>query len=94
MVLARYPNITPDSKMQFMQVSDVENPTSTFKYSDSRLVISKRGRNGHLSVSCSCHSYVVYWIGIWYFVDMNSQLYIRKVIHPTYHACFLSTAIV
>lgn len=37
MVLARYPNITPDSKMQFMQVSDVENPTSTFKYSDSRI---------------------------------------------------------
>lgn len=36
MVLARYPNLTPDKKMQYLQVGDVANPTSMFKYTDTR----------------------------------------------------------
>lgn len=38
MVLARYPNLTPDNKIQYLQVGDVENPTSKFKYTDSQYV--------------------------------------------------------
>ena len=38
MVLARYPNLTPDKKMQYMQVAAVENSSSTFKYTDNRLI--------------------------------------------------------
>ena len=40
MILARYPNLTPDKKMQYMQVADVENPSSSFKYTDHRLAWS------------------------------------------------------